>query len=162
MLGRYGQALGPVQGVGYVNELLARLTGSAVNDSTQTNSTLDSSPETFPLDRSFYIDFSHDNQMVAIYSAIGLFRQPSALNVTKADPARTWYASNLVPFSARLVTERLQCNKNAYVRMFVDDALQPLKFCGSDANKMCTLQAFVQSQNYSRSNGAGDFEKCFV
>ncbi|KAG6840186.1 hypothetical protein C0991_008350 [Blastosporella zonata] len=33
----YGQALGPVQGVGYINELIARLTGKPVNDNTQTN-----------------------------------------------------------------------------------------------------------------------------
>ena len=98
----YGQELGPVQGVGYINELIARLTGQPVQDSTQTNHTLDSSNETFPLDRTVYADFSHDNQMVAIYSAMGLFTQSAALDPSNPDPARTWRASNLVPFSARM------------------------------------------------------------
>ena len=75
----YGQELGPVQGVGYVNELIARLTDSPVHDSTQTNRTLDSNATTFPLNRTFYADFSHDNEMIAIYSAIGLFRPPQPL-----------------------------------------------------------------------------------
>ncbi|KAF5333502.1 hypothetical protein D9611_002520 [Ephemerocybe angulata] len=59
----YGQELGPVQGVGYINELLARLTGMPVRDNTQTNHTLTASPITFPLDRTIYADFSHDNLM---------------------------------------------------------------------------------------------------
>jgi len=129
----YGQALGRVQGVGYVNELLARLTGQPVKDHTQTNSTLDSSPATFPLDRTLYADFSHDNQMIAIYAALGLFPQPHDLDPSKPDPLRTWVTSELVPFSARMVTEKLWCvsgsgedeDEYEYVRIFVNDALQP-------------------------------------
>ncbi|KAL1717371.1 histidine phosphatase superfamily [Schizophyllum commune] len=155
----YGQELGPVQGVGYINELIARLTGQPVQDSTQTNHTLDSSNDTFPLDRTVYADFSHDNQMVAIYSAMGLFTQAAALDPSNPDPARTWRASNLVPFSARMVTERLSCDGEAYVRVLVNDALQPLEFCGNGDGR-CTLDAFVESQSYARNNGNGDFDKC--
>lgn len=177
---RYGQKLGRIQGVGYVNELLARLTGQPVDDNTQTNRTLDSSPDTFPLDRTFYADFSHDNEMIAIYSALGLFRQHQLVNSTldpsSPDASRTWIASRLVPFSARMVVERLECAARlnpslpagSYVRIFVNDALQPLEFCagGEDSEAsvgvgMCSLEAFVESQAYARSDGAGDFEKCF-
>ena len=52
---RYGDPLGPVQGVGYVNELLARLTGTPVADHTTHNATLP-----FPLDRALYADFTHE------------------------------------------------------------------------------------------------------
>ena len=129
MLCRYGNALGPVQGVGYINELLARLTESPVQDNTQTNRTLDASPDTFPLTRTLYIDFSHDNLMIAVYSAIGLFRQRAPLDPTRPDPARTWVVSKLVPFSGRLVTERLQCGAGTYVRMLVDDAGHQKRTC---------------------------------
>ena len=158
---RYGQALGPVQGVGYINELLARLTGQPVQDETQTNRTLDSSPATFPLNRTIYADFSHDNQMVAIYSAIGLFRQKVPLPTTSDDPNRTWRVSHLVPFAQRMVTEKLKCDKGDFVRVFVGDALQPQDFCGADSSGMCSLDAFVESQSYARKNGEGDFQKCF-
>ncbi|TFK33295.1 phosphoglycerate mutase-like protein [Crucibulum laeve] len=166
----YGQPLGPVQGVGYVNELLARLTGTPVRDNTQTNRTLDSSPITFPLNRTIYVDFSHEHPLAAIYSAIGLFKQPAPLNPTQPDPDRSWLASRMVPFSARMVTEKLVCGdekgkgkgkKKEYVRILVNDALQPLKFCGAGDDGLCELKAFVESQAYARTDGAGDFEKCY-
>jgi len=161
----YGQPLGPVQGVGYVNELLARLTRTPVQDHTQTNSTLDSSPATFPLNRTLYADFSHDNQMAAIYAALGLFPERVPLDPTRPDPQRKWWASRLVPFSSRMVVEKLACadgtRPGEHVRILVNDELQPLEFCGADADGLCSLEAFVASQAYARSDGGGDWEKCF-
>ncbi|KAF8627927.1 hypothetical protein AX17_006082 [Amanita inopinata Kibby_2008] len=166
----YGQPLGRVQGVGYVNELLARLEGREVRDGTQTNRTLDGERETFPLDRKVYVDFSHDNQLVAIYGAVGLFPQYRALDPLNPDRGRDWVAARMVPFSARMVVERLVCQvdgEGEYVRIFVNDALQPLKFCGADADEgeegdgLCELGAFVKSQKYARHNGEGDWEACF-
>ncbi|KZT29534.1 phosphoglycerate mutase-like protein [Neolentinus lepideus HHB14362 ss-1] len=159
----YGQELGPVQGVGYINELLARLTGQPVQDHTQTNSTLDSDPTTFPLNRTIYADFSHDNEMIPIYSAMGLFKQPAPLDPANPDPNRTWFATRLVPFSARMVTEKVECGGRGaeYVRVLVNDEVQPLEFCGGDGSGLCGLDAFVESQAYARSDGAGDWDKCF-
>ncbi|KAA1469415.1 acid phosphatase [Dentipellis sp. KUC8613] len=169
----HGAYLGRVQGVGYVNELLARLTGKPVHDHTQTNRTLDSSPFTFPLNRTFYADFSHDNEMNAIYSTIGLFQQhllPGAmLNPRVRNPLRTYILSRIVPFSARMVVERVQCDfgdgerkgeGGPFVRVIVNDAVMPLEFCDG-VHGMCTLEKFVESQMYARENGQGDFEKCF-
>ncbi|KAI0371493.1 phytase [Pilatotrama ljubarskyi] len=161
----YGQPLGPVQGVGYINELLARLTGKPVSDHTQTNRTLDSSPTTFPLNRTLYADFSHDNQMIAIFSAMGLFKQPAPLDPMRPDPARTWRVQRIVPFSARMVVERIECSGEEHeqlVRVLVNDAVQPLELCGADARGLCKLDAFVESQAYARHDGEGDFEKCFA
>ncbi|KAI0832856.1 phytase [Trametes gibbosa] len=163
----YGQPLGPVQGVGYINELIARLTTQPVLDHTQTNSTLDSSADTFPLNRTLYADFSHDNQMVAIFSAMGLFKQRAPLNPTQPDAARTFRVQRIVPFSGRMVVERLECPRSGrtssqYVRLLVNDAVQPLEFCGGDSNGLCKLDAFVASQAYARNDGEGDFEKCFA
>ncbi|KAF8523954.1 phytase [Hysterangium stoloniferum] len=157
----YGQLLGPVQGVGYVNELLARLTGKPVSDATQTNSTLDSSPITFPLNRTLYADFSHDNQMVAIFSAMGILRPQVPLDPTLPDPDRSWIISQMTPFNGKLVTERLLCHGVGSVRLLLNDAVVPLDFCGAGPDGICTLDAFVDSQSYSRNNGEGDWEKCF-
>jgi len=159
---RYGQELGRVQGVGYVNELLARLTGKAVRDETQTNHTLDSSPLTFPLDRKIYADFSHDDQMIAIYAAIGIFRPLTALDPMTPDPKRQWLASHLVPFASKLVTEKLRCHGKDSVRMLINDAVVPLEICGAGKDGVCQLNAFVASQTYARNNGKGDFQQCFL
>lgn len=158
---RYGQELGPVQGVGYINELLARLTGKPVADETQTNRTLDSSPETFPLDRAVYADFSHDNQMIAIYAALGIVRQPVALDPIKRDDNRTWITSHLVPFNSKFVTEKLLCDGVESVRMLLNDGVVSLDICGATSDGVCTLDAFVSSQSYARNNGEGDWQKCF-
>ncbi|KAK5188226.1 hypothetical protein LTR16_008531, partial [Cryomyces antarcticus] len=47
----YGNPLGPTQGVGFANELVARLTSTPVHDHTSTNRTMDSSNTTFALER---------------------------------------------------------------------------------------------------------------
>ena len=157
----YGQRLGRVQGVGYVNELLARLTHRPVSDRTQTNGTLDGDGETFPLGRGIYADFSHDNEMVAIYAALGLFRQGRDLDPRRMDEGRTWFASRIVPFGARMVVERLDCGTGEYVRVLVNDQVQPLEFCGGEVEEgVCELGAFVDSQSYARENGQGDWEAC--
>ncbi|KAH7927515.1 acid phosphatase [Leucogyrophana mollusca] len=160
----YGQQLGPVQGVGYVNELLARLTGQPVQDETQTNHTLDSSPTTFPMNLTFYADFSHDSEMISIISALGLFAQPHALDTTQPNTLRTWQVSKMVPFSGRLTTEKLSCTAEGetgeYVRILVNDAVQSMYFCGDTGNGLCALDDFVESQEYARLNGEGDWALC--
>ncbi|KZT12295.1 phosphoglycerate mutase-like protein [Laetiporus sulphureus 93-53] len=170
-----GNKLGPVQGVGYVNELIARLTGTTVRDHTTHNASLP-----FPLDRTLYADFSHENDMVAVYAAMGLFdardaRAPDPRRMPSdgddgADGRRVWRASRMVPFSARMVVERLECASDqeggreagTCVRVLVNDALQPLGFCGAEeGERICTLDAFVKSQEYARGEGQQDFKKCY-
>ncbi|KAJ7481196.1 histidine phosphatase superfamily [Mycena galericulata] len=129
----YGGPLGRVQGVGYTNELLARLTRSPVCDGTQTNRTLDADPATFPLDRA-------------------VPREP--------DAHRTWHTHAMVPFSGRMVVEKLACGAtdSEYVRILVNDALQPLEFCAADGIGvgMCT------ASQYARHNGGDDWGKCYT
>ncbi|KAI0789298.1 acid phosphatase [Abortiporus biennis] len=161
----YGEPLGRVQGVGYMNEIIARLTGRPVVDHTQHN---DSFP--FPLGRTLYADFTHENLMVAVYAAMGLFNTTDKLSTKEMDNGRDWLASVMVPFSARVVIERLACTfdgdqnggeETEYVRVLVNDAVQQLDFCCSEDNGLCTLRAFVESQAYARGNGLGDFERCY-
>ena len=57
-----GSPLGPTQGVGFVNELIARLTAQPVEDHTTVNHTLDADPRSFPIgsQANVFADFSHD------------------------------------------------------------------------------------------------------
>ena len=62
---RYNSAFGsPVaraQGIGYVQELVARLTHTPIEThNSTTNSTLDDNPVTFPLGQSLYVDATHE------------------------------------------------------------------------------------------------------
>ena len=50
--------------------------------------------------------------------------------------------------------------KEEYVRVFVNDAKQPLHFCSASGDGMCGLEEFVRSQEYARNVGFGAFAAC--
>lgn len=162
-LGKYygwsvGNPLGATQGVGYVNELLARLTKKPVEDSTNTNTTLNSDPKTFPLDRKVYADFSHDNDISGVLAALGLYNKTKLLSNTtieSTEETHGYSAAWTVPFASRMYVEKLQCKhkKEESVRIIVNDRVQPLDFCGGDKHGRCTLSNFVKSQSFARQGG---------
>ncbi|KAH9811022.1 histidine phosphatase superfamily [Melampsora americana] len=161
----YGNKLGAVQGVGYVAELLSRLTGDASyvrNDKTQVNHTLDQSIEAFPLNRKVYLDFSHDNQMISIISALGIKFEPLLSPHGPPLSDREWRMSSMVPFASRLTFEKVHCddNPNDQVRILLNDEVIPLKFCKDHQFKLCDLNSFINSQNFTKSNGNGLYELC--
>jgi hypothetical protein len=169
-LGKYygygsGNPLGPTQGVGFVNELLARLTETPVDDHTNTNRTLDSDPATFPLDRKVYADFSHDNDMSAIFAALGLYNNTRPLSNTTVqgtDVTDGFSAAWTVPFAARMYVEKLKCDgqEEEYVRVIMNDRVMPLEFCHADKLGRCRLSKFVESQSFARAGGHWD--ECFA
>ena len=162
-----GNPLGASQGVGFTNELIARLTASPVNDHTSTNHTLDDSKETFPVGGKtvFYADFSHDNDMTGIFAAMGLYNDTKPLlNHTMEDIEQMsgYSASWTVPFAARAYFEKMSCEgaTEEYVRVVVNDRVLPLNTCGGDEYGRCSLSAFVDSLSFARAGG--DWENCFV
>ena len=107
--------MGPVQGVGCINELIGRLTNSPVHDRLQTKKTLLSSPKTFPVDRAMYVDFSHNNVMVSVFATMTLFNQSNEpLNPTEPTKHGTWVISKIVPFSGHMTVERLSCSAHRH------------------------------------------------
>ncbi|GFP53655.1 3-phytase A [Trichoderma asperellum] len=156
-----GNPLGPSQGVGFGNELIARLTGTPVDDHTTTNSTLDSSPDTFPLNRTLYADFSHDNTMSSVFAALGLFNSTMDLPLKyKVSPRRLhgFSAAWAVPFAARLYVEKMRCGDSSeeLVRVILNDRVVPLRTCNSDRLGRCKLRGFVDSLKFIRSGGLWD------
>ncbi|EXM02584.1 histidine phosphatase superfamily [Fusarium oxysporum II5] len=173
-LGKYyeygnGNAMGPTQGVGYVNELVSRLTRKPVDDRTTTNRTLDGNPETFPLDRALYADFSHDNTMVSIFSAMGLYNSTSKLpkhHIVPAIRAHGYSSAWVVPFAARMYVEKLECGAtneekgDEYVRVLINDRVMEMESCGGDEYGRCRLEDFVVSLSFARQGG--HWNKCGI
>jgi len=169
-LGKYygyadGNPLGPTQGAGFVNELISRMTGRLVDDETCTNHTLNSSPETFPLDRRLYADFSHDNDMASILSAFGLYNSTPPLSNTTLESIKDtkgYSASWTVPFAARAYFEKMMCEgeDEEFVRILVNDRVMPLSYCDGDKHGRCKLSKFVKSMAFSQAGGHWD--QCFV
>lgn len=172
-LGKYykygpGHSLGPAQGIGFVNELVSRLTNTPVSDSTNVNHTLDSDPATFPLELPLYADFSHDNTMVSIYSALGLFNKTEPLsNSSVARPIDThgFSAAWIVPFGAVAYIEKMECDSTPfanepYVRILLNDRVFPLQGCAVDALGRCRLDDFIAGLNYM--TGGGNWNDCYA
>ena len=156
-----------LSGVGYVNELVARLMGHVVANVTNVNRSLDADPRTFPLGRSIYADFSHDNQMGPIYTALGLHKPSSDLPIDRITDS-PWVTSQLLPFSAQLVVEKYACDSSyarsapaEWIRILNDDKVIEVPRCGvRGEGGLCELSAFVDTLKYAMSGAADDWAKC--
>jgi hypothetical protein len=123
-----------------INELIGRLTNSLPRHCRRTNKTLLSSPKTFQLNRAIYVDSSHVNLMVAVFTAMGLFKQINRLlDTTKITEVRTWIISKVVPFSGWMTVDGVA----DYYHEPSEDYVRVLK-----------------SHRYARNGGFRDFKKC--
>ena len=166
--GNYGgQApLGPGMGVGWVNELVSRLERKPWDRSTQTseNATLNADARTFPLDRRFYVDFTHDSTITAVLAALQLPNFNARLDPASRDDRRGFITSQVVPFAARLILELFECSdaKDSWVRLKLNDAVVPLSqlsACERRDDGLCSLTSFLRSQERRNDHGWWDICK---
>jgi hypothetical protein len=69
----FGNPTGRAQGIGYLQELVARLSNQYITSSNSSvNSTLTNNPTTFPLDQKFYADITHDDIIVSTLTAMSV------------------------------------------------------------------------------------------
>ncbi|SCZ95186.1 BZ3500_MvSof-1268-A1-R1_Chr11-2g03339 [Microbotryum saponariae] len=174
----YGTNLAGSQGVGWVRELLSRLTRDrsyVEQDTTQVNHTIDSNADLFPLrhDSMMYADFTHDDQLLAVLTLLGFF-EDGPLSTTLPCPMRTFVASKMVPFSGRLVVERIQgifvegwsqIMSDKYVRILVNDQVMNLeKLCGKsnvfEKGTYCSMWQFVSVMEGLANTAAEEFKRC--
>jgi hypothetical protein len=106
-----GNGTGRAQGIGYVEELIARLNHQLITVSySSVNSTLDSSEQTFPLNQPFYLDMSHDNNIASVLAALSIDYFREDLSQIFPPPFNQHYrVSRMTPFAARLITEKIGC-----------------------------------------------------
>ncbi|KAF9787350.1 histidine phosphatase superfamily [Thelephora terrestris] len=151
----FGSPVGRAQGIGYVQELVARLTKTPIQThNSTTNSTLDDNPITFPLDgRSLYVDATHEVTVVNVLTALNL----STLAATGPLPYdyipenRSFIAHEVAPFATNVQFQLLSCASTTgeQIRVIVNDApvpLSPLKYCPEETRYgLCPVDGFVSS-----------------
>lgn len=103
--------------------------------------------------------------MTAIFSAIGLYNISVPLptdHIIEAEDAGGYSAAWTASFASRAYFEKLQCHGESeeFVRIIVNDRVQPLEQCGGDKLGRCKLSAFVESQSFARSGGLWD--QCYL
>jgi len=172
---------GRAVGIGYVQEILARLQHHLISTPTaQVNVTLDNMTSTFPLDQALNFDFSHDTNIMSILTAFGFTQFADFLPPTHI-VARSLVVSHVTPFGARLDIEVIHApapvNANrsavdvyldgaptAYVHFILNQRTLPLgrsfAACGQRDDGWCELGTFLEVQKESLA--LADYEySCF-
>lgn len=105
----FGSPVARVQGLGYIQELVARLTHTPIaTHNSSTNGTLDDDPRMFPLDQSLYVDATHEVVVLYVITALNLtsFAAGGPLPADHIPEKRTFIASQLAPFATNIQFQR--------------------------------------------------------
>ena len=108
----FGSPNGRAQGIGYLQELIARLTNQYITSSNSSvNSSITNNAKQFPLGEKFYADFTHDDIIISVLTAMSFdyLNDPPSLTQYPPDPNRHFILSHLTPFGGRLITEVVGC-----------------------------------------------------
>ncbi|CAL1711173.1 unnamed protein product [Somion occarium] len=169
----FGSPVARVQGIGYVQELVARLTHApiAVHNSS-TNATLDDNSVTFPLGQSLYVDATHEVVVLNIITALNLtnFAADGPLPASHIPENRAFKVSHLAPFATNVQFQRkllsflsildlltpssftvLSCEStpDPQIRIIINDGVVPLtsiKGCSEHKDGLCPVSTFVEAQ----------------
>ena len=111
-----------------------------------------------------FADFSHDNDLTAIFAAMGLYNATAPLSNTSMETTiqtKGYSAAWTVRFSARMYVEKMLCQsqEEELVRILVNDRVIPLQSCGADELGRCTLSKWVESLSFAKEGGL--WGKCF-
>jgi len=156
----FGSPVARVQGIGYVQEMLARLTQTpiAVHNSS-TNATLNDNPVTFPLDHSLYVDATHEVVVLNIITALNLtnFAADGPLPADHIPKHRAFKVSHLAPFATNVQFQLLSCSSipDPQIRIVINDGVTPLtslKGCPEQKDGMCSLSTFIEAQREMSKN----------
>ncbi|WRT68776.1 uncharacterized protein IL334_005756 [Kwoniella shivajii] len=146
----FGYAPARAQGVGWVQELVSRLTKTRLMEfNSTTNSTFHNDVQ-FPLHDPLYVDFCHDTQFALLLPTMNLttFSESGDLPTDHIPKHRSFIASKIMPFATNLQVQVFTCSGTKKVRLILNDAAVPLtgiKGCPNDDDGLCPLATFVSS-----------------
>ncbi|AOA63022.1 Repressible acid phosphatase [Komagataella phaffii CBS 7435] len=120
--------------------------------------------EADPRDYPLYFSFSHDTDLLQVFTSLGLFNVTD-LPLDQIQFQTSFKSTEIVPMGARLLTERLLCTvegeEKYYVRTILNDAVFPLSDCSSGPGFSCPLNDYVS--RLEALNEDSDFaENCGV
>lgn len=159
---------GRAVGIGYVQEIIARLQHHVINSSVaQINVTLDNNTATFPINQALNFDFSHDTNIMSILTAFGFTQFAPVMPATSYQANRSLIVSHMEPFGARLDMEVIntpsplngsrangpqyeQGPPSTYIHFILNQRTLPLGVsfpeCGLRDDGWCELTTFLEVQ----------------
>jgi len=106
----------------------------------------------------------HDNDIIAMLTALGLFDDEKKLPTDEIYTSRRWKTSQIVPMGGRITLERMVCPSHSdsqdwiFIRFNVNDGIVALPGCDSGPGESCPLGTFMAHVARQGSKG-GDFRK---
>lgn len=173
---------GRAVGIGYVEEIIARLQHHTLNESVaQINVTLDNNTATFPINQSLNFDFSHDTNIMGILTAFGFTQFAPVMPDTYIPANRSLIVSHMEPFGARLDMEVINTPSplngsrangatyeegpaTTYIHFILNQRTLPLGVsfpaCGLRDDGWCELTTFLEVQSASLAEAQYEYA-CF-
>ncbi|KAJ7648824.1 phosphoglycerate mutase-like protein [Mycena rosella] len=116
-----GAPYASAMGLGWVQELISRLTQTRITN-------FDSTPVTFPFGQPIYVDATHEIVVSQILTALNFttLAANGPLPTDRIPPNQTWFANQLVPFGTNLVGQVLSCPASdtpTHIRWILNDAV---------------------------------------
>lgn len=93
-------------------------------------------------DNKIWLSFTHDHDVANFYAGLGIFNQTTDLDKEHIQFNHSFSKAKIVPQSARIILEKLNCGGKKYVRVIVNDSVVPMK-CNSGPGFSCALHEFV-------------------
>ncbi|KZT05884.1 phosphoglycerate mutase-like protein [Laetiporus sulphureus 93-53] len=158
----YGQGPGSpnsaARGVGWVQELVARLTKTPITTfDTNVNKTLDDNNITFPLNQPIYIDATHDVVIANIITALNFTTMAAngPLPWDRTPVGQTYHVQHIAAYTSNLVGQVLSCpvssansTKEKFIRFLLNDGAVPLtgiSHCETpNKDGLCLFDNFVE------------------
>ncbi|KAG1782255.1 histidine phosphatase superfamily [Suillus placidus] len=152
----WGSPVGRGEGIGYVQELVSRLTQTPIEThNSSTNATLHNAV-TFPFGHSLYVDATHEVVVLNVLTALNLssFATMGPLPADHIPEQRTFRTAELAPFATNVQFQLLSCSTEHDPQIRV--ILTNLKGCRDHPDGMCSIHAFVDAQKENiRKYGLG-------
>ena len=106
-----GSPVSAAQGKGYLQEFVARFTGTYPTAESSLNTTYDDNPTYFPLNQSIYADATHEVVVLDTLTAFNLTAlfEGAPLSLTNNTKQNTFVASKMVPFATHFTVQVLEC-----------------------------------------------------
>ncbi|EIW74055.1 phosphoglycerate mutase-like protein [Coniophora puteana RWD-64-598 SS2] len=160
----FGSPVAKVQGIGYVQELVSRLTKTPIEThNSSTNATLHR-PETFPLGSSLYVDATHEVVVLNIIAALNLTTLAAGgpLPADHIPKKRPFRVAELAPFATNMQFQLLSCasHPDPQIRIAINDGVVPLTGvygCPEDKLGMCPVDVFAEGQRRTISETDWDW-----
>ncbi|KAI3393247.1 hypothetical protein diail_4536 [Diaporthe ilicicola] len=147
-----GSPVSAAQGKGYLQEFVARFTGSYPAPESALNETFDNNPTYFPLNQSIYADATHEVVVLDTLTAFNLSAlfAGEPLSATGNRGQNSFVASKVVPFATHFTVQVLECpayQPTKQMRFIVNDAVIPVNGtypgCEYDADGLCSFDNVV-------------------